>query len=75
MVGKYASDAVAVEMEGIGFLEAAYLHPGLDALVIRGISDLLIKTQADEEYWQPIASRHAAAFAVELLDSIGAGLD
>lgn len=72
MLDQYASDAVAVEMEGYGFLEGASVNPGLDALVIRGISDLLVgKDEIRDRYWQPIASRHAAAFAVELLDSIG----
>ena len=72
MLDQYASDAVAVEMEGYGFLEGASVNPGLDALVIRGISDLLAgKDEISDSYWQPIASRHAAAFAVELLDSIG----
>jgi hypothetical protein len=45
----------------------------MGALVIRGISDLLTgKDPAADEYWQPIASRNAAAFAVELLDRLGA---
>lgn len=72
LIDRYADDALAVETEGHGFLEAAYLNPELDALVIRGISDLLVdKTKANDDYWQPIASRHAAAFAIEMLDSIG----
>jgi nucleoside phosphorylase len=71
LLDQYASDALAIETEGHGFLEAAYVNPGVDALVIRGISDLLAgKDKASDDYWQPIASRHAAAFAVELLDSI-----
>lgn len=69
----YASDALAVETEGHGFLEGAYANPGVDALVVRGVSDLLAgKEKAADDHWQPIASRHAAAFAVELLDSLGA---
>jgi nucleoside phosphorylase/PAS domain-containing protein len=73
LLDQYASDALAVETEGHGFLEGAYMNPGVDALVIRGISDLLTgKDQANDDYWQPVASRHAAAFAIELLDSIGA---
>ena len=72
LLDQYTSDALAVETEGHGFLEAAYMNPEVDALVIRGISDLLAgKDKASDDYWQPIASRHAAAFAVELLDSIG----
>jgi nucleoside phosphorylase len=72
LLDQYASDALAIETEGHGFLEAAYVNPEVDALVIRGISDLLAgKDKASDDYWQPIASHHAAAFAVELLDSIG----
>ncbi|HXQ47855.1 MAG TPA: 5'-methylthioadenosine/S-adenosylhomocysteine nucleosidase, partial [Caulobacteraceae bacterium] len=75
LLDRYASDALAVEMEGYGFLEGAYVNPGVDALVVRGISDLLVgKTQAGDERWQPIASSHAAAFAVELLDSLGVNI-
>ncbi|MGY0064465.1 phosphorylase family protein [Streptomyces sp. LZ34] len=63
-----AGDAVAVDMEGFGFLAGAYVNRHVDALVIRGISDLLAdKDEAHDEHWQPVASRHAAAFAFELL--------
>ncbi|MDW6058421.1 hypothetical protein SAZ11_10465 [Streptomyces sp. FXJ1.4098] len=63
-----AGDAVAVDMEGFGFLAGAYVNRQVDALVIRGISDLLAdKDEAHDEHWQPVASRHAAAFAFELL--------
>ncbi|MBL1098765.1 phosphorylase family protein [Streptomyces coffeae] len=63
-----AGDAVAVDMEGFGFLAGAYLNQHLDALVIRGISDLLgDKGEAHDERWQPVASRNAAAFAFELI--------
>ncbi|MGO4753401.1 hypothetical protein AB4212_33135, partial [Streptomyces sp. 2MCAF27] len=59
-----AGDAVAVDMEGFGFLAGAYVNRQVDALVIRGISDLLAdKDEAHDEHWQPVASRHAAAFA------------
>lgn len=72
LLDRIASDALAVETEGHGFLESAYMNPGVDALVIRGISDLLTgKDQAGDDYWQPIASQHAAAFAVELLNALG----
>ena len=72
LLNRYASDAVAVETEGHGFLEAAYVNPRVDALVIRGISDMLTgKDKRNDDYWQPVASRHAAAFAIEFLNSIG----
>ncbi|MFI0776640.1 hypothetical protein [Streptomyces sp. NPDC021212] len=68
-----AGDAIAVDMEGFGFLAGAYVNQQLDALVIRGISDLLgDKGEAHDEHWQPVASRHAAAFAFELIGRLPA---
>ncbi|MEU5927105.1 tetratricopeptide repeat protein [Streptomyces antimycoticus] len=68
-----AGDALAVDMEGFGFLAGAYVNQHLDALVIRGISDLLgDKGEAHDERWQPVASRNAAAFAFELIGRIPA---
>lgn len=61
-------DALAVEMEGYGFLEGVYGNAGVDALVVRGISDLLSgKNEDDDEVWQPVAAANAAAFAFEVL--------
>ncbi|MGV9851520.1 phosphorylase family protein [Streptomyces sp. NPDC003442] len=68
-----AGDALAVDMEGFGFLAGAYVNQHLDALVIRGISDLLgDKGEAHDERWQPVASRNAAAFAFELIGRLPA---
>ncbi|HEU0131150.1 MAG TPA: tetratricopeptide repeat protein [Mycobacteriales bacterium] len=67
------SDALAVEMEGSGFLRAAYEYE-TPAIVVRGISDLVDgKVAAKDELWQPIAARHAAAFAIELLATLEPG--
>lgn len=66
-IKKYVSDALAVEMEGAGFLLAvrAYAAQGI---VIRGISDLLEhKEDADKSGSQPIAANNAAAFSFQML--------
>jgi nucleoside phosphorylase len=61
-------DALAVEMEGRGFLKAARTADGVRALVVRGISDLINKkSTADRAGWQGVAASHAAAVAFEVL--------
>jgi nucleoside phosphorylase len=63
-------DTLAVEMEGEGFLRAAYANR-VDAMVVRGISDLLDrKAEADAAGSQEIAADNAAAFAFELIARI-----
>ncbi|MFB9297325.1 hypothetical protein [Kibdelosporangium philippinense] len=67
-LSQHCGDAAAVEMEGHGCLHGAYVNDAVQALVVRGISDLLsCKTEDADAHWQPTASRHAAAFAFELL--------
>jgi nucleoside phosphorylase len=62
------NDTLAVEMEARGALKAIHANASVDALVIRGISDVLDgKSVADAGGSQERAARHASAFAFELL--------
>lgn len=65
------SHALAVEMEGLGFLEACRPYPLIKTLIIRGISDLVDgKEHADQEGSQPYASKNATEFLFGLIDYI-----
>lgn len=62
------SDALALEMEGCGFMKSARANAQVTAMDIRGISDLIDgKSAADKAGSQELAAAHASAFAFELL--------
>jgi len=68
------NDAIALDMEGFGFLSAAFAYPDMQAVVIRGISDLIEGKNDDsvepENIRQLKASQHASAFAFEVLSKL-----
>lgn len=67
---QYCSDAVAVDMEGNGFLIASRPY-GVHAIEVRGISDLIDnKEEADASGSQPVAATNAAAFAFSMIDQL-----
>jgi nucleoside phosphorylase/molybdopterin-guanine dinucleotide biosynthesis protein len=72
------NDAIAVEMEGFGFLSAVFAHQSIKAIVIRGISDLIDNKNDDsiepEALRQEKASCHASAFTFEILAKLGSDL-
>lgn len=73
-VRKNYGDSLAVDTEDYGFLQAAHANPDVDALVIRGISDLISKKRlTDELGWQEKAARNASAFAFEVLAKLRSG--
>jgi adenosylhomocysteine nucleosidase len=67
---QFCSDAVAVDMEGSGFLIATRPY-NVRAIEIRGISDLIEhKDAADASGSQPTAAANAAAFTFSMIDSL-----
>jgi adenosylhomocysteine nucleosidase len=67
LINQAVSQALAVEMEGFGFLAPIHAHHK-KGIIIRGISDLLEnKSAADAGGSQPLAARNAAAFLAEML--------
>jgi nucleoside phosphorylase len=67
-INKTYDDTLAVEQEGYGFLLAASRDKNVAAIVIRGISDLIVDKDAAEEWGsKKIAMANASAFAFELI--------
>lgn len=67
-------DALAVEMEGSGFLKGVHISHPIKGCVIRGVSDLLSKKgEADKVGSQKIAADVASAVAFEMLSGLDGG--
>lgn len=63
------SNALAIEMEGLGFLEACRPYTQIKSLLLRGISDLIKgKDGSDGKGSQPYASQNVSAFLFGLID-------
>jgi nucleoside phosphorylase len=72
VISEHYGDALAVEMEGRGFLEGVRISHPVRGCVVRGISDLLSgKADADEAGSQRIAADAASAVAFEMLSGVG----
>ncbi len=70
-IKEHYNDAIAVEMEGFGFLQSCHQHPEMCSLVVRGISDLLDnKEETDTQGSQRIAATSAAAFTFQVLSNL-----
>jgi nucleoside phosphorylase len=67
LIHQQYSEALAVDMEGIGVLEATR-QSAVAMTVVRGISDLIQgKAESDAAGWQQTAAQNAAAFTFEML--------
>ncbi len=67
-LGLRVSSAVAIEMEGYGFAQAASTSGRMRCLVVRGISDAANEGKNDADHAN--ASQAAAAFAFTVLDEL-----
>lgn len=76
LIKDHYGDAIAVEMEGSGFLKGVHINHPTQGAVIRGISDLLSgKANADKAGSQQRAADAASAAAFEILSGLDGGHD
>jgi len=70
-IKKIASNALAIEMEGLGFLTVCRTRPSVKSLLLRGISDLVNdKGEMDGKGSQLYASQNVAAFLFGLIEKL-----
>jgi len=66
-----ASHALAIEMEGLGFLTVCRTRPSVKSLLLRGVSDLVNdKGDMDGKGSQLYASKNVAAFLFGLIEKL-----
>lgn len=71
LIGQHCGDAQGVDMESFGAMAAACAGGGVEAMVVRGVSDLIGgKTKDADRTRQPLAARNAAAFALALIERL-----
>ncbi|OSJ13525.1 hypothetical protein BST63_16390 [Bradyrhizobium canariense] len=76
LIKDHYGDAIAVEMDGSGFLKGVHINHPTQGAVIRGISDLLSrKANADKAGLQQRAADAASAAAFEILSGLDVGQD
>jgi nucleoside phosphorylase len=74
LIRQHYGDALAVEMEGRGFLEGVHISHPVQGCIVRGISDLLSgKANSDKAGSQRQAADAASAVAFEILSGLGGG--
>jgi adenosylhomocysteine nucleosidase len=75
-IRKNFSQALAVEMEGLGFLEACRPYPLIKSLLVRGISDLVDKKEdSDAAGSQLYASKVATEFLLSYINYLSNEFD
>ncbi|SDL45672.1 Nucleoside phosphorylase [Glycomyces sambucus] len=74
LIALHSGDAQALDTESHGAMAAAARRSGVEAMVVRGVSDLVDgKNKADDLRDQPRAARNAAAFALALIEHTAPG--
>ncbi len=71
LIKAYYNDTLAIEMEAHGVGQTMHHHANIHWINVRGISDMLVGKNADDDLdTQPFAAAQAAAFLFEMLYQI-----